>query len=518
MTSAREFKQRQLDMLNRRSFVRAAGGCAALSSASIMSTLLNLKTCNAAVATQGGFEGYKAIVCVFLFGGNDSFNMLVPREDESYGHYQATRGSQAEGGLALSPEELLDVSTLRGEKFGIHHSMPELKQLYDDRKCAFLANVGTIVRPTTKRDYENRNDLPLGLFSHADHIRHWQTSIPQSRSNLTGWAGRMADLVTDSTNRSENVSMNISLSGITAFETGNQVVPYVVQPSGATVLAGHGGVNVQDRIYTKATDGMLSQTYTDLLEKTYANTRRTALDAAVEFNTAVNSVDLETQFPESYLGSQMRMIAKAVGARRLLQQRRQVFFVTVGGWDHHADTIANQERMLPDVSRSIKAFYDATVELGTANDVVTFTVSDFGRTLSSNGRGSDHAWGGNQFAVGGAVQGGDVYGDFPTLMANSDLDVGRGRLIPGMSTCEYAAELALWYGMENDGLLEDVLPNIRNFYSARDRSYPVGFLDPKTVTPPPGYQPPGNNPPGSGDDDKPSPPQPPGGGAGGFNG
>ena len=190
---------------------------------------------------------------------------------------------------------------------------------------------------------------------------------------------------------------------------------------------------MQDRIYTKATDGMLSQTYTDLLEKTYANTRRTALDAAVEFNTAVNSVDLETQFPESYLGSQMRMIAKAVGARRLLQQRRQVFFVTVGGWDHHADTIANQERMLPDVSRSIKAFYDATVELGTANDVVTFTVSDFGRTLSSNGRGSDHAWGGNQFAVGGAVQGGDVYGDFPTLMANSDLDVGRGRLIPGLS-------------------------------------------------------------------------------------
>ncbi len=511
MSSYQDPIKRQLAALSRRDFVRAAGGCAALSSSSIMSTLLNLKASNAAVAQQN-YQGYKAIVCIFLFGGADTFNVLTPYEQQEYDDYAAIRGNPDTGGLALPREDLLDVTDLSGRKFGIHPSMPEIRDLYNEKNAAFIANVGTLVRPTTMADYRARRDLPLGLFSHADHIRHWQTSIPQERSRLTGWGGRMADIVTDETNSNANISMNISLSGVTTFETGRDVIPYVVQTNGATELSGYGRNNPQDRIYTRATDGILSQTYSDLLEKTYAGTRRNSIDAAIEYNNAVNSVNLNTAFPQSYLGAQLKMIARTIGARQLLGQRRQIFFVTVGGWDHHDEVLANQERMLPDVSKSLKAFYDATVELSVEEDTVAYTVSDFGRTLSSNGRGSDHAWGGNQLAVGGSVVGGHVWGQYPTSLAadkNIDLDVGRGRVLPTTSVDEHAAELALWYGIPNDNNLEAVFPNIRNFYSANAIDPPVGYLG-KSIEPPPGY-PPGDPPGGDPDPPKPPDPQPPGG-------
>lgn len=503
MTSPRDIQRQQLESLNRRGFIRAAGGCSALSSAAIMSTLLNLKASNAALAMQDDYEGYKAQVCIFLFGGNDSFNMLVPNEDDEYANYATIRGNPADGGLALAREDLLPITDKTGKKYGIHPAMPELKELYDNQNCAFISNVGTLVRPTTMADYQARRDLPLGLFSHADHIRHWQTSLPESRSQVTGWAGRMADLMTDTVNDNETVSMNISMSGVNIFETGTSVVPYVINTSGATEAYGYGNGNAQDRIYTRVTDGMLDHNYSDLLAKTYARTRRNSIDAAIQFNDAVNAVNLQTAFPQSYLGAQLRMIAKTIGARQILGQRRQVFFVTVGGWDHHNGVLDEQARKFPDLSQSVKAFYDATVELGVSRDVVSYTVSDFGRTLSSNGRGSDHAWGGNQFAVGGSVNGADVYGDYPDLLDN-DVDVGRGRLIPTMSVDEHAAEIALWMGIKNDANLEAVLPNVRNFYSASNSQAPVGFLGGRSASPP-GYPGGGGGPPGS----PPSPPTPP---------
>ncbi len=515
MTSSRDIKRNQLASLGRRDFVRAAGGCAALSSTSIMSTLLNLKASNAAYAAQGGgglYDGYKAMVCVFLFGGADTFNVLVPYEQGEYDDYYSIRGNPDEGGLSLGRDSLLPVTARDGRKFGVHPGMPEIKEMYDQGNCAFIANVGSLIQPTTMDDYRARKDLPLGLFSHADLIRHWQTSLPQSRSQATGWAGRMADIVTDTTNDNENISMNISLSGVTVYETGRNVVPYVVQTNGATELYGYGSNNAQDRIYSRVTDGMLAETYSDLLQKTYARTRRNSVDAAIEFNNAVNGVNLQTEFPQSFLGAQMKMIAKTIGARQVLGQRRQIFFVTVGGWDHHDEVLANQERMLPDVSKCLKAFYDATVELAVDQDTVAYTASDFGRTLSSNGRGSDHAWGGNQIAVGGAVNGAEVFGSYPTSLAsakNTDLDVGRGRVIPTTSVDEHSAELALWYGIKNDSTLEAVLPNIRNFYDANNPAPPIGFMG-KTFDPPPGFPPPGDYPPPPGDPgDPPGPPEPP---------
>lgn len=480
MNSAGNLKHRQIDALTRRDFVRAAGGCSALTSGAIMSTLLNLKASNAAVSMASNFDGYRAMVCVFLFGGNDSFNMLVPREEAEYADYAAIRGNPAEGGLALAKEDLLPISAVNGRQFGLHPSMPELKSLYDANKCAMIANIGTLVRPTTIADYRSGRNLPTGLFSHLDHIRHWQTSIPQSRSHLTGWGGRMADIVTDTTNDNEVVSMNISLSGVATFETGRNVVPYVVQPGGATELDGYANsTNARDIIYRQVTDSVLDATYSDLLQKTYARTNRNSIDAAVQFNTAVGGVSLDTVFPESYLGNQLQMIARTIGARETLGQRRQIYFVTVGGWDHHDEVLNNQQGMLADVSQSLNAFYDATVELSVANDVVAYTVSDFGRTLSSNGNGSDHAWGGNQIVVGGSVNGGDIFGDYPASLLsdqNTDLDVGRGRVLPTLSVDEHAAELAMWYGIQNDGNLEAILPNIRNFYGNSATSRPVGFM------------------------------------------
>ena len=470
-----------LDAINRRSFIQAAGGCSALSSGAILSTLLNLKASNAAAAMQpNNLDGYKAMVCIFLFGGNDSFNMLVPREDDEYADYAAIRGS-GDASLALAKDDLLPISAVNGRKFGLHPSMGELKSLYDDNKCAMVANVGTLVRPTTMADYLAKRDLPEGLFSHSDHIRHWQTSIPQSRSRLTGWGGRMADLVTDATNDNEAISMNISLSGVAQFETGRNVIPYVIQPNGASTLAAHSGTarKGRDAVYRRMTDIALNRSYTDLLQKTYAQTNRNSIDAAAAFNDAVAPITLNTAFPTSSLGSQLKMIARTIGARSTLSQRRQIFFVTVGGWDHHDEVLNNQKTMLEDVSKSVKAFYDATVELNVANDVVAYTVSDFGRSLTSNGNGSDHAWGGNQFVVGGSVNGGDVFGDYPSSLLsdrNTDLDVGRGRVIPTMSVDEHAAELALWYGIANDNNLEAVLPNVRNFYSAGASGNPVGFM------------------------------------------
>lgn len=474
--------QQRLAALTRRDFVRKAGGCSALTSGAIMSTILNLKASNsamAATAPMNNYPGYKAMVCVFLFGGADSFNMLVPREDAEYDDYAKVRGNQSQGGLALAKEDLLQISDSSGRKFGLHPALSEIKSLYDSGKCAWLANIGALVRPTTMQDYTSKNQLPEGVFSHADFIKHWQTSIPQSRSNLTGWAGRIADLVTDTTNLNEFISMNLSLSGVTTYETGTDVIPYVIQPGGASVLNGWGGNGARDRIVRRVTNSMFEDTYTDLLEKTYSRTRKTSIEAAILFNDAVNGVTLNTQFPGSFLGSQMKMIAKSIGARTALKQRRQIFFVTVGGWDHHDEVLNNQAEMLPDVSKSLKAFYDATVELGIQNDVVTYTASDFGRTLTSNGRGSDHAWGGNQIVMGGSVKGGEVYGDYPISLdteKNTSLDVGRGRLLPTMSVDELAAELGMWYGLQNDGTLETVLPNIRNFYSGSATDLPIGFM------------------------------------------
>ncbi len=457
--------------LDRRTFMKLSGGCAALSSTSLLSTLLNLKLTNAAVA-DGDTSGYKALVCVFLLGGIDSYNILTPYQGTEYTDYVAARTN-----LALTQAQMLPVVT-DGRTLGMHARMPEIHDLYNQGKAAFVANVGSLVEPTTKQNY-NQARKPLGLYSHSDLVEHWQTSVPQSRSQLSGWGGRMADMLTSTANQNRTVSMNIALGSLNLFETGVNVTPYVIQNNGATTLSGFPNTSTnRDGIFTRFTNDALSQSYGDLLEKSYANIRKNSIQAAIDFNAATSAINLAPLvFPNTSLSNQLLMVAKTIGARATLGQSRQIFFVSVGGWDHHANLLGLQNNLLPQVSQALKVFYDATVQLGVADSVTAFTCSDFARTLSSNGDGSDHAWGGNHIVVGGAVRGGKVYGQYPTSLApNNSLDMGRGRLIPTTSVDHYNGELARWFGIPNDSSLVDILPNIRNFYSSSSTAGPLGFL------------------------------------------
>ena len=457
--------------VSRRNLLRAAGGCAAMTNTSLLSTIFSLSATNTAVAATE-YEGYKALVCLFLFGGNDSFNMLSPTTPTERAAYLQARGGvfgQAPNALGLDEANLHSITdTPSGRTFGIHPAMPELQTLYNQDKLTFVCNVGSLVRPTTKADYLSQSNLPLGLFSHADHQRHWMTSVPDTRANVTGWAGRMADLVTGPTNTNENsIAMCISLNNVNMLQTGGSVVPYVVTDGGAQQVDWYGPTWTQADIFTTLTDDVLSKAYGNLVERTFAQSNRNALDAAIAFNDATEAVtSVNAFFPDendentpnpTQLQKQLRLVARAIGAQQTLKQTRQIFFVGHFGYDNHDELINNQHSNLTEVSQALKNFYDALAHLGRNNDVVTFSASDFARTLNSNGLGSDHAWGGIQLVMGDAVSGGRLHGTYPESLApGNPLDTGRGRLIPTTSVDEMAAELAMWYGIANDNTLETI--------------------------------------------------------------
>lgn len=474
-----------LDPMSRRQFL--AGGTAA-ASATALSTLMDLRLTRSAMAASGNTEGYKALVCIFLTGGIDSHNLLAPYEPQEYSDYVTIRGAPGTpGGLALSREtgsanDLLPISDANGRQFGLHPGMPELRDLYNAGELAFISNVGSLIVPTDKAAYNSRVNLPLGIFSHSDMQRHWQTSVPQSRSQLTGWAGRMADCLTDSANSNPTISLNIAVNNLNIMQTGDHVIPYVVhETGGAQLLGGYRQGNARNRILTRVTDSLYSQTYTDLLEQTHANMNRDSIDAAIDFNESVNEVNLQTEFPNTQLGRRLSMVARTIGGRAALGQKRQIFYLTRGGWDHHRNLISGQAAMMPEVSQAIGAFKSALEEMGVYQDVTTFMISDFARTCSTNGQGSDHAWGGNYFAFGGSVNGGNVYAHYPNSLVNptgpdgGDLNTGRGRYIPTTSVDEYYSELAMWFGVPDGPDLESILPNLRSFVSAGTTN-PIGFM------------------------------------------
>ncbi|TQV67707.1 DUF1501 domain-containing protein [Exilibacterium tricleocarpae] len=465
--------------LSRRSFL---GGCAALGATPLLSSILQLKLMNSAYAaglTPASIQNpdeYRAMVCVFLFGGNDSFNMLAPYESTEYNHYANVRTD-----LALPRGQLQSINDNRGRPFGLHSNMAAVKDLYNAGKLAFVANLGTLVRPTTLSDYNNGIALPRGLFSHNDQQQAWQTSVPESEQAI-GWGGRLADLV-NSVNPASPISMNISLNSINIFQNGEAVTPYVISNNGSVRLQGYNGSSFFNQLFTRTTDSALAQSYQNLLKQNYARNRRDAIDTATAFDSATRGASITTRFPNSALGAQLKMVARTISARNTLGAKRQTFFVSVGGYDNHDELLTNQRGLLSQLSAALGAFYQATTELGISDKVTTFTASDFGRTLTSNGRGSDHAWGGNQIVMGGAVNGGHVFGDYPTNLSEprgadgNSIDAGRGRLLPTTSTDEFYAELARWFGVPNTAALQDVLPNIRNFYSAGGSQLPIGFLN-----------------------------------------
>jgi uncharacterized protein (DUF1501 family) len=469
---------------SRRQFLGQAS-CAAVSSIPVLNTLLNLSLAEKMSAVTAPANGeYRALVCLFLSGGNDSYNMLVPREASAYAQYQTSRSN-----LALAPSSLIDINPIGLPNYAVHSGMPEVASLFQAGKLAFVSNVGTLIERVQNRTQVNTlaKRLPLGLYSHSDQIEQWQTSLPHQRSGI-GWAGRVADLLQE-LNANQAVPMNISLDGGNVWQTGHDVAEYAITTGGAVALQnyrfGWQASDALNQAFSQGVDSQLAQQYSNALMQTFNTRKKSALDAYDAFTTATSpALPGGVTFPSTYVGSRLQMIAKAIQghANASLGAVRQTFFINWGGWDHHSGVLGFQASMLPQVSAAIGAFYNALVAMGLENKVTLFTASDFGRTLTSNGQGSDHAWGGNQLVMGGSVIGKKIYGQYPSLALNAQsgpeqnpLDTGSGRLIPTTSCDEFFAELALWLGVSPSDLYT-LFPNIGEFYTPNSTTAPIGFM------------------------------------------
>ena len=433
-------------MLNRRQFLRsglrsAMGlGLASVVPLSVFSSM-----------SASASEEYRAVICVLLAGGADSFNILVPRGGTQYSHYQNRRSD-----LALSQSSLLPLDGVNnGAQFGLHPAMTSLQQRFNAGQAAMIANVGPLVGPTNRASYEEGTaQLPLGLFSHSDQILSWQTAMPSTRSG-TGFGGRLIDALA-ARNSGLTLAGNISLSGNNSFQAGSSSGAYSINAAdGIRNISGY-----QDNAaFKQVVDQLLDGGESSRLQRVYADKIRSAIDTGDVFGAALaQATALTTPFAQDGFSTAMKRIAELISVREQLGVTRQTFFVTYGGWDHHEDTLAQQAQMLPALDAGLGQLMAATEELGVSSQVTTFTISDFGRTLTSNGKGSDHGWGGNAMMLGGAVRGARIYGEFPELVEDHPLDVGRGRFLPSTASDAMFAEIAGWMGVSGDALMQ-VLPN-----------------------------------------------------------
>ncbi len=437
----------------RRTFLRSSI-CAAMGAASVSCAIGDLR--RVAANTQPAGD-YKAMVCLFLYGGNDGNNVLIPRSASEYNVYAGARDS-----LAIPRGQLLPISPLRsdGRDFGLHPSLQEIARLFSRQKLAILANVGTLTRPVTKEEVLSGSaPLPPQLFSHSDQTTHWQTSLPD-QAPLTGWGGRVADLLR-STSGNSQISISISLFGSNTFQVGNVVTQYQATPDGSIGLDDFDdGPNPEP--ISKAIRDLLDQNRLNLHERAFSDVTKRAIENNRILKTALGGVAINTPFPDTGLGKQLKMIARLIAARDRIGLRRQIFFCAADGYDTHANQLAPHAELLGQLSQAVDAFYRATEELGVSNQVTTFTASDFGRTLVSNGSGSDHGWGSHHFILGGAVKGGDIYGKVQTIAPDGPEDMAEGRWVPTTSVDEYSATLARWFGVSSSDL-RLVAPNIGRF-------------------------------------------------------
>jgi uncharacterized protein (DUF1501 family) len=474
----------------RRSFLTNCT-CTGMTSLPALNMLLHLRMAGEAAA-QGGPTNRRTIVCVMLAGGWDTFNLLVPR-DARHAVYATSRGNLAlplSGAGALLP---LNQAGGDGLQYGIHSSCSGLAEMFNGlngdntkRRAAFLANIGTLIHPTTKAQYLAETvSLPRALFSHSDQIDQWQTSVPQGLTQASGWAGRVADLL-HSTANTGATAMNISFSGNNLLQVGNSTQQFVVTQDGAlTLTPAQQGVSPVNPLTIKNTahSSLIAQTYANLMQQSYATLTKNSLELQQHFKTQFDAFDasaIGSLFPDNAYGEQMLALTKTIAIREQLGVTRQTLFVNFGGWDHHGELLNTQAGMLNRLSPALIGFQKALDQLNLQDSVITFTASDFARTLRSNGRGTDHAWGGNSLVFGGPVQGGSVLGTFPDLALESNDDVGYGgRLIPTLSVDQLFAELLRWFGVSATDM-PYVLPNITNFYNPGSSSLPIGFLKPGT--------------------------------------
>lgn len=464
---------------NRRDFLRRSIA-GALGGVGLYSALGNLQLVSAAARQNlGAPNDYKALVCVFLFGGNDSFNTIVPHDTTHYNIYQASRPAVALSRASIMANALTPLAIAPGlpggppsdgASYGLHASMPQLRTLFNQQHAAIIGNVGTLLGPITKAQYQaGTHPAPPQLFSHDDQSNFWQTSRPED-ANANGWGGRIADLL-HSVNTNQQLPMTISVSGQNLFQRGADVDQYVMAAQGVPPIE---FLEIyQNELGVDAFNALMAQgTQAHMFERGYASAMRRSIATYEMVNTALNAATpLTTVFGNGSLASQLAMVARMINVRAALGMQRQVFYVGLGGFDTHNDQVGTQANILTDLSESLQAFYAATVEMGLSESVTTFTASDFGRTISTNSDGTDHGWGGHHFVVGGAVRGGRFFGQMNSLAQTSNPnDAGYGQVIPTTGVDQYAATLARWFGVGNSDIA-DIFPSLP-LYSTSD----LGFM------------------------------------------
>jgi uncharacterized protein (DUF1501 family) len=480
---------------SRRAFLRRSGQLAMAGTA--LPFALNLAAMGEAAAQSATSDDYKALVCVFLFGGNDYANTVITYDDPSYNLYSGIRLPQATGGIAIAKNDIDVAKTLlaptialpNGRQYGLHPAMTQLANLFNvDGKMAVQLNVGPLVVPLNRAQYISSNKKlypqPPKLFSHNDQQSTWQSSSPEG--STVGWGGNLGDLALSQNTNSLFTCM--SVAGNAVFLSGDQALQYQVSTNGAVGINSVKNTGGFVSASVKSAMGQLVQeARSHVLENEYNRVTKRAVEAETTVTGALSPALPVDSFGtlNTGLSRQLKMVARLINGRAALGVKRQVFFVSMGGFDLHDNLIANQSGLMQQLSDAMTAFYRQTAALGIADKVTAFTASDFGRTLASNGDGSDHGWGSHHFIVGGAVKGKQLYGTPQVVSINNDakLDgydghVGQGRLIPTTSVDQYGATLAKWFGV-SDADLPGILPNLKNFGgNVNGIDYPknVGFM------------------------------------------
>jgi uncharacterized protein (DUF1501 family) len=419
-----------------------------------------------AEASAAGADDYKAIVCVFLYGGNDYANTLVPYDSANYNAYQQLRPSLAYARDKLSAT-LLSPIDAPVDRVGVAHQYalaPELAPLlplFNAGKMGVILNVGSLIQPTTKLQYSNKSvPLPPKLFSHNDQQSVWQSSSPEGATS--GWGGRMGDLFESGNGKATFTCVNVS--GNAVYLAGKQAVQYQVTPNGSVPLRGIASPLFGSNACSNVLRDLVTQNRTHIFENAYNKVTQRSIEANSVLTTALAGAPaIQTVFPaNNSLAAQLKMVARMISSAKTLGVKRQVFFVSLGGFDNHDGLLTIHPGLMTTVADALSSFYQSTVELGVADKVTSFTASDFGRTLSGNNDGSDHGWGSMHFMLGGAVKGQRFYGTAPIVASNGADDVGQGRLLPTTSVDQYAATLGKWLGISDSDLL-GLLPNLSNF-------------------------------------------------------
>jgi len=461
--------------IDRRSFLKRAGATA-LATTSLGALASSVASMPVLGATT---DGYKALVCVFFFGGMDNHDTVLPYDQASYNSYASARGSflsRYSGGrdrsnlLQLSPD---NASAFSGRQFALPQQLSGLQSLFQSGELAIAGNVGPMIEPVTKAQVESGGGrLPPKLFSHNDQQSTWQASAPEGAQY--GWGGLFADAALASGangNADAAVFTTITSGGNQLYLTGENAAPYQVSPFGASSieLLDYYGYKrdsaAGEEVYQLLRSHLRGNNHAgaSLIERDIAAAMQGSLDSNEKFNTARDDlVPLNTQFPESYLAQQLRAVAETISMRNTLLVDRQVFFVGIGGFDTHGSQAQDMPNLHSEIDGALTAFNSAMKELGANNDVTLFTASEFGRTLAINGDGTDHGWGGHQFVMGGAVQGRQILGTIPPSEYDHEWDVGGGRLLPSLSVEQYAEPIGKWFGLSDDELLL-AMPNLANF-------------------------------------------------------